>query len=176
MEYKPSKKEFVVSIVVAVLGLSVFVGFGAVTYTKVYNVEKEISKINDIEGGLQNAVNAKKYISDASIDIITLDSFFVKSGEEAYFLNDLEKIAKSGNVKIATDTIGVNNTDGGADFKETLNIKIRYEGSWSNVIRFLKSVQSMSKAVVLDSVRLDYKNSEAGLWGGTASLTVYKLK
>lgn len=172
MEYTPTKKEFYIAISLATLGVLVFIIFSVVTFKEVGKVGDEISKTDNMEKGLENAIKIKKQMSELGNQTQTLDSFFVKSGEEAYFLEELDKLAKANGVKLATDSVGVKPVSDNSNF-ETLNTTIRYEGNFENVINFLRLVQDMPKSTLLSSVEL---RGNDGFWSGTASLSVYKIK
>lgn len=172
MQYNPTKKEFYIAIAVGVLGLISFIIFGVATFNAVGKVKEEIGKTGEVEKGLEIALKINKQMVDLGSEMQTLDSFFVKSGEEAYFLEDLDNIAKSNKVKFATDSVNVKTSTGASDF-DLLNVVIKYEGSFENVVGFLRSVQNMSKATIINSVEL---RGDESLWSGSASLSAYKIK
>ena len=176
MDYNPSKRQFIISIGLASLGFIAFVTFACMTFSQIGSVEAEIYESESAMAEVESALKTKKQVNQFQKEILILDSFFILPGEEAYFAEEIESLAKSLGVKVEIGSISLNPTSVADDFKEMMLLDIKYEGSFAQTIRFLRSLESMPKAVKVDTLSISSSQEVAALWSGTASISAYKLK
>lgn len=176
MDCNPSKKQFITSVAIASLGLLALIAFAVETLSQIGSVGALISESENAMSGVESALKTKKQINQFKEEISTLDSFFVFPGEEAYFAEDIESIAKSHGVEVEIGSISLKPSPAADDFKEIIILDMKYEGSFSQVTRFLKSLESMPKAVRVDDLSISSSQETTSLWSGTASIYAYKLK
>ena len=140
---------------------------------KITTLKEAISKKVGYTANIDNTLRIKKEINALDDKIKIVDGFFVKSGEEPYFVGKVENLGKSLGLKVETDSI----SDGSLvkDGFKVFNVVIKYEGSWNNVISFLNNLESMPYAVIVNGISINLPEGDK-LWSGTAEISVYKAK
>ncbi len=108
-----------------------------------------------------------------SLELSVLDNFFIKSGDEASFIDDIESLAKQVGVEMEIVSI-VPDTKAKATFKEDLQVRINMSGEWNSIYNFLDRLSKQSFGIEQRNVLLDYDKS--GVWNGSVLLVVFREK
>ena len=172
--YIPTKKELSLSVCAATIGVIVFTLSVIIVVKSTSSLGKESLRADTATLGMNETFLIKKDLADWHHEISLLDSFFVNSGEEVDFIEKLEAVAKNSGVNIEISSISVNKKETGSNFIENLDIKVRFEGEWGIVVKFLKSVEAMPYVVLLGEVEANLLSEP--LWKGEANISVLKIK
>lgn len=131
-------------------------------------------KSAEIESSRLEKFREIKELADKnSLLIKNLDEFFVKKDGEIGLIEQMESLAKKYNLKLEINSLDVKN-DETSQFKEDMNMKIKFEGSWINTISFFNDLEKMPFGIVIQGVNLDKK--EVAIWFGFAELLIFKEK
>lgn len=154
--------------------LSMILYFGGL-----YAVWNGIKKVEDFYSGTESAsakeqkFRAIRMAADENKDSIEiLRNSFVKKGDEVKFIESIEEIASSSNIKF--DIVSLDAKNDTSSFKEDIKISAKTEGSWKNTIAFLDKLEKMPFAVSIES--LDLNSYSDGIWSSTIKITVFREK
>ena len=172
--YTPTKKEFYIAIGAMALGLLFFTVLLIVVLNKIALFKKESANILATTLGIEETYLIRKKMADWRREIDTLNSFFVEKEGEVVFIEKLETVAKNTGVKIEINSIQIGKKETGIDFIENLELKVRFEGEWSAVAKFLSALENMPHAISIYGSRIDLIGGL--LWKGEADLSVLKFK
>ncbi len=168
------KNKFV-TFVIVIISLSVilyFVGLFIVLEIKkeiensYYNTESKSSK--------EEKTRIIKNITEANKEPIQdLRNYFIQKSDEVEFIEQIEKLARDSGVKFDIVSIDVK-TDQQDSFKENVDVKMKLEGSWQNIIRFVDKLEKMPFGVLVENMSLD--TSTSGNWFGFIEFILFREK
>jgi Tfp pilus assembly protein PilO len=140
----------------------------------------EIKKVenfyNDTESQYSKEEKTLAIKSIAETDkeqIQTLRDFFVKKGDEVTFIEQIEKAAKDSSIKFEISSIDIVPNQRGS-FKEDLDVKMKAQGSWQDVMFFINKLEKMPFGVLIENLNLDA--SAPGSWEGLIDFNVFREK
>jgi hypothetical protein len=142
-------------------------------------VSREIKKIEDFylnsesESSKEKRFTVIKSIIETNNEPIqALQDFFIQKGDEVLFIEQIEKEARNLSVKFDIDIdIKENQAD---PFKEDVEVKIKINGSWRNIISFIDKLEKMPFGVLIENINLDADVS--GNWSGLIELIIFREK
>lgn len=137
------------------------------------DLKDQVAKTQVYAGNIDNALRLKREEMDFADKISLLDSFFVKNGEEPFFVEKAEKLGKDLGLKVETNSILEDKLP--RNGYKTLSVSISFSGSLSKSVQFLKSLETMPYAVSLEDVKVD-QNQGGEDWTGSAKISVYEAK
>ena len=164
-----------VTFVIVIISLSVilyFVGLFIVLEIKkeiensYYNTESKSSK--------EEKIRIIKNITETNKEPIqTLRNYFIQKSDEVEFIEQIEKLARVSGVKfdIISIDIKINQSD---SFKENVDVKMKLEGSWQNIIYFVDKLEKMPFGVSIENMNLD--TSTSGNWLGFIEFILFREK
>ena len=172
MKYNPSKRIFFLTITASVLSFIAFVIFLWFIFSKIEKVglvtEENIQHASDSE----QALSIKKQLIEIAPSKKTLYSFFVNQGEEAYFLERVESVARLNGVKVSTESV-LERPPLENGFIP-LSATVKFEGSWMACLSFLAALENMPQAVHVEATTMNLV-SGGNIWTGNVVVSVYKL-
>jgi hypothetical protein len=117
------------------------------------------------------AIKSLAEINKESIQ--NLRNFFIQKGDEVKFIEKIEGVGRASSIKFEIASIDVKS--GSSDsFKEDVSVKMKIEGSWSNIIYFLGKLKKMPFGVLIEKVDLD--TNAPGDWSGSIEFVVFREK
>ena len=157
----------------AVLGLVVYLAGVMIILMKTKKVE---SSYSNTESDLfkEQKFWAIKSVTDANEEPIKyLKDFFVRSGDEVFFIEIIEEMARISNINLEIVSIDIkpNQTD---LFEEEVLVKIKVGGTWNGVMLFVDTLERMNFGVVIEDISLDAET--AGNWVGAIEFIFIKNK
>lgn len=154
------------SIALYVIGLFIVLG-------GIKNV-KEFYQNNDSEA----LIKAKSFAISSTVEankesVQTLRNFFIKKGDEVKFIEQIEEVARESGIKFEIISIDVkaSQTD---PVKEDVNVKIKAESSWGNIMLFLEKLERMPFGVLVGNMGLNV--DVPGNWSGMVEFIVFREK
>lgn len=148
--------------------------------TGLFLVLREIKKIEnsykdtESSSSKERRAHALKSIAEVNKDSIQiLRDFFVKKGDEVQFIEKIEEIAESSKINFEIYSINPKE-DKENSFTEDIEMTIKIEGSWNNVITFMNSLDKINFGVSFREVALD--SNKPGEWSGTVDIIIYREK
>lgn len=154
------------------LSLCVFVVFIFIVFSSIGKVDSAIIANREYAANSEYALRIKKEVSDIETSKETLESFFIQPGKDAYFLENLEREAKSLGLKVSTESV-IDGKPKGNGFLP-LQVTVRYEGNFSATTAFLKRIENMPYAIKVEGVNLSL-SPEQNKWSGIAVVSVLKV-
>lgn len=142
------------------LAIALILGLGYVVYTYVYApimahhaaVAKELEDVNlEIRKGLAALKRVPKVEQEFREKLAALESFEVLIPDEdklPYLLKDLEDVARRGNVKINSLSLGKPSPIG--DYLE-VELRLTLEGTYNDVLAFFANVEAMPRLINVTS-------------------------
>jgi hypothetical protein len=112
--------------------------------------------------------NADKIITQEKKNKETLEKYFVKEGEQASFVYNLEATCRQLSLKCDTKSLSEVQNEGNEKIKE-LGVTISADGSLSNVISLVKYFESAQYPIMLSRSVI---TANVGQWQGMFDLTV----
>jgi type IV secretory pathway VirJ component len=112
--------------------------------------------------------NADKIITQEKKNKETLEKYFVKEGEQASFVYNLEATCRQLSLKCDTKSLSEALVEGSERVKE-LSVTISADGSLSNVISLVKYFESAQYPIILSRSVI---TANVGQWQGMFDLTV----
>ncbi len=170
MNYTPSKKIFITAVSLSVLTLLIFASFLYIIFSKVGKFNEALSKSAAYSANTDRVFRLRKEIVELGESNKVLDGFFIQPGEEAYFLDRVEALAKASGVELETESVS-----DGKDLESgftPLQIGIRFVGSSDKITSFLAGLENMPFALEVMSINTSLDSE--GSWSGTAGLKVFK--
>lgn len=159
----------------AIFGACLLIYFGGLIFV--------LSEINKVESAYTNAestfsrrqrAETVKIIADVHKENIkTLHNFYIQKGDEVAFIENIEKLGQQTGLDFEIDSIDVLSKDS-SSFKENISVKIKIEGSWSQILRFLESLEKTYFGVSIEEVNLNADG--LGDWSGHIRLLVFREK
>ena len=143
------------------------------------SLENSLLKHNEV----RNYINStKKILSSLGEDRKRVDDYIVVRDGDVAFLEDLEGLAKNGNLSVEVESLSLESSeDLSVQGLTTLKIRVRVIGSWSSIYKFLSQTENMPFKVIIDKVNLISKmsggNSVIGTgntWEGSFEIRVLK--
>ncbi len=172
--YIATKKELYISVCAAVFAVVVFTFSIVIVAQSISSLNKESLQSEIATTGIEETLLIKKDLADWRDEINLIENFFVNPGGEIGFIEKLEAVAKNSGVKIEISSISVGKKETSSDFIENLGMKVRFDGEWRAVAKFLKSVEAMPYAVSISNVEANLLDGL--LWRGEADVSVLKTK
>jgi Tfp pilus assembly protein PilO len=168
-------KTKIVRLAVAAVLLSV-----ALYFSGLFVVLNETKKLENLYSSTEsNSSRGKeslaiKSVAEANQEIIqTLRNFFIQKGDEVKFIEQIEAIAKSSNLKFVIVSIDIKEQQG-TSFKEDVGVKMQIDGSWKDVASFVNKLERLSFGVSIVSMNLDA--SSLGRWAGSVEFIIFREK
>jgi hypothetical protein len=150
-----TKNTFIITLVLALIAIF---GYGYLVHyvrgltDKTSGAKDAIDRLEVELGRLKSLHNAATNTSDEKDKI---SSYIVQGGDSVSFITNMENLASSQGVQYATDKIETKNTpDLDTSNKELLSVTFSVQGNWSAVYKFLRLVESMPYAFILERVTL----------------------
>jgi hypothetical protein len=179
---KKNNSNFIIFILsISVLGLFVL------NYYFYDAIRKTGEGLADVSNNKSNLSKAEQEISELStsasvlkpqIDLV--NSYFIPSDGEVYFINKVEDIGRSFGLKVVVDSVGVKDDDVKASGLRYLNLKITSSGSWIGNYYFLHSIENLPYYVFVneaDFLNISNKELKTGvLWKGSFDIKVLQQK
>lgn len=152
----------------------------ALYFIGLFIVFREIKKIENFyhstesEFSKEEKILAIKSIAEKNKESIqTLRDFFIQKDDEVKFIEQIEKIAKSADLKFEIISINVKSNQGDS-FKEDVDVKMRIEGSWRNILYFVDKLGKVYFGVSVQNINLD--TNPPGHWSGFIEFIVFREK
>lgn len=123
-------------------------------------------------------------LKETEIDRKKINSYFIQEGEEGVvlFVEYIENMGKISGVNLDVKSISFKEFDSNKINSESQNIfenmkvSLVVEGEWSDVIYFLKLLESSLYSMSFDKVYLEKEEVENSfLWKGTFNLNIIKI-
>ena len=105
--------------------------------------------------------------------IQSLRDFFIQKGDEVKFIEQLEGTARASSLKFETSSIDVK-TDPKNLLNEDIDIKMKIEGSWENILYFINKLEKLPFGVSIENINLDAK--APGDWFGLIDFIIFREK
>lgn len=116
---------------------------------------------------------ALKYIvTSYAGEIKSLRDFLVKKGDEVYFIEEIENLARTVGVGFTLRAIDLKESE--VDFKEDISVRLDVKGDWQTVTTFLDKLEKLSFGVLIEN--LDLKADSPGEWQGSISFLIFREK
>lgn len=111
-------------------------------------------------------------LNSKSAEIQKLRSFFVAKGDEVVFIEKIESLARQNGLLFEIDTISQASPT--TNTKQDITIKMDIDGSWRNIMNFIKELETLPFGVSILDIELDAKTG-AG-WSGFIEFAVFREK
>jgi len=149
-------------------------------FFSLFIVIREVKKVENLYSNTESeSFKEQKFIAIKSVaennkeSIELLRNFFIQKDDEANFIEQIEKAAKTHSVSFDIVNIDVK-PDEESSFKENVSIKMNVEGTWTNIMSLLNRLERMDFGVLIDDVNLDAKNP--GNWVGSINFVIFREK
>lgn len=143
--------------IIIVLSLSVIILFGAIYFVyaeirsknqKIFSFEQELQMKNNKYDYL---VSMQKLVENIEPDIQKINNSIVSKSGDVGFIENLEAMARSHDLDIKIDSLNlVSDPKAPQSTLNTLKIKAKADGSWSNVYIFLSELESSPFKIKID--------------------------
>lgn len=154
------------SVILYFIGLFIVLEIKKEIENSYYNTESKSSK--------EEKIRIIKNITEANKELIqTLRNYFIQKDDEVKFIEQIEKVARDSGVKFDIVSIDVK-TDQQDSFKENVDVKMKLEGSWQNIIYFVDKLEKMPFGVSVENMNLDTGTS--GNWLGFIEFILFREK
>lgn len=140
-----------------------------------WQIDKIENYYSDTESrsGREERARAIRLFSETNKEQINaVRSFFIKEGEEANFIENVEAAANKAGVKFDIAEINIQNSEG-QTLKENVEVNVKLEGGWGAVMSFLDSLEKMPFGTYVYDFSLDKEN---GIWSGAVNFLVFREK
>lgn len=120
-----------------------------------------------------------KDIAETEEERALIKNAFIPPLGEVVFVEKIETLAKSLGADLSINSLEIK--ESGVEGVEKLSIKMKAEGSWSEVYKFLVLLQNMPESTVFSRYALSAEDStvdknKKNMWTLSADLDVLKLK
>jgi hypothetical protein len=115
----------------------------------------------------------KKISNEKKDEISVVNNSFINSGEEVNIIKNTEDVAKNSGVSASISSVAEEKYIDG-DFKQGINIRVEFSGSWDSINRFIQGMEKVSYAIDIRSLTY-LKNPVTGKWSGDLNFVAYKL-
>ena len=154
------------SIILYFVGLFVVLGEKKEIENSYYDIESKSSE--------EERIRIVKYIAETNKEPIqTLQDYFIQKGDEVKFIEQIEKVARVSGIKFDIISIDIKANQANS-FKENVNIKMKLEGSWRNIIYFIDKLEKMPFGVLIEGMSLD--TSTSNNWFGFIEFIIFREK
>lgn len=158
-----------------------FASFSFLVYVGgLFMVLREMDKVESFYADNESVVSkelraqALRVIAETNKnEIETIRNFLVKKDDEVSFIEEIEQAGRKTEVLFKIDSIDVKEEENNP-FKENMEMKISFEGSWWQAVHFLSELEKMSFGVLIKNFELD--SNEPGQWSGSISMVVFREK
>lgn len=167
--------------------------FGACFYlfTDIKNIDKAVSeRFVQIESEVkkdESLRSIKNLMDNTRKEREQIANLFVQPNGTVDFIEAVESLGRIANIKIETESVGVNALKGNmASSSELFRLSIKTEGSWSGTIHLLSLLENMPYKVSFENVILDKvsdgsssakdKGQYPPYWNGVLTFNVLKIK
>ncbi|OHB14850.1 MAG: hypothetical protein A2431_03140 [Candidatus Zambryskibacteria bacterium RIFOXYC1_FULL_39_10] len=169
----PKNKILRFAVGLAALGLVLYLAGVMIISVKTKKVERSYSNTESDLFKEQKFWAIKSVVDTNEESIKYLKDFFVKSGDEVFFIEKIEEMARISNTKLEIVSIDIKPNQ--ADlFGEEVLVKIKVSGTWDSVMLFVDKLERMNFGVVIDDVNLDAEAQ--GNWVGAIEFIFMKNK
>ena len=181
-------KILILSIVLAVLLVGLYVystQYISGLVKKTAEIKEEIGKSQAV---YKNAETIERSSRNIEIQKIKIASYFVPAGGAINFIADLERVAADFGLEYTTQNISEENTEElDHQGKGFLRVTFSASGSWKNIMRLLRFVESLPYGLSIDKVDLNTDKGVPGVedasgnvsarkWSATMTFSVLKTK
>lgn len=167
------KKSLVIVSSAFSLGFFLFYFISSIyVFWQINKIESYYSDTESRSGREERAMAIRLFSENNKEQINTIRSFFIKEGEEANFIENIEVAATKSGVKFDIAEINIQNSEN-QNFKENVEVNMKVEGDWSSIMSFIDSLEKMPFGTYVYDVGLDKGNS---VWSGTINFLVFREK
>jgi Tfp pilus assembly protein PilO len=167
----PKNKIVKFAAITALLSIVLYFGTLFVISGKIKKIEADYHSTESDSYKGEEFLAIKSMVATNAQTVQTLQDFFVKKGDEAKFIDQIESAARASGIKFETSSIDVssNQVD---PFKENVDVKMAVEGSWRNIMSFIDKLSGMPFGILVLSTSL---NADIpGNWSGSVEFIVYR--
>ncbi len=147
----PSYKKIISFILLLIVCLSVYFYILSVVLSNFKKVQNVYGDTGSDLFKKEKALKIKSIVLNNQDNLLKLDNFFLKKGEEVSFIESLEDFAVLNNLEMEINSIDTKDIGGG---KEGVVINIISKGDWGNIIKFLHKLERLDVGVSVDSSQL----------------------
>lgn len=169
----PKNKFIIIATTVALLSIILYCAGLFVVLREKRGIE-ELYLNTESESAKEEKIRVIKNVVEINKDLIqTLQNYFIQKDDEIKFIEQIEKTAQSSGIKfeIASIDVGGNQTD---SFKEDINVKIKIEGSWHNIMYFINKLEKIPFGILIKDLNLD--SNVSGSWSGAVEFIIFREK
>ena len=173
--HKWFEKNKIVKLVSVTVLIAILLYFGGL-----FIVFAEINKVENLYNNTESEFSkGKKFlvvkaIAEQNYDLISdLRSFFIQKGDEVKFIEEIEKVARTSGIKFDISSIEIKK-DETDSFKENVEVKMKIEGSWKNIMFFANKMEKMPFGVLIKNLSLDADDSVG--WSGSLDFIIFREK
>jgi Tfp pilus assembly protein PilO len=169
----PQKNTFSFVIGITVICATIYFAVFAIVFLEIRKIEVAYND-SESESRRNEKAEALRLIAAANKDQIQiLRNFFVQKEDDVGFIKQIEDTGRRSGVLFDIKSIEVppNQKD---VFKEDVSIKMNIEGSWTDTMRFIESLEKMPFGVSIQNVNVDLTSK--GKWGGSIDFIIFRSK
>ena len=163
------------------LAVSTVVLSVALYFVGLFIVLNETKKVEDLYNNTESKslkgaefLAIKSFVEKNQGIIQNLRSFFIQKGDEVKFIEQIEEIAKSSNLKFNIISIDIKENQENISFKEDVGLKMQIDGFWGDIISFVNKLEKLPFGVMVTGMNLDA--SDLGQWAGSIEFIVFREK
>lgn len=184
MNIKGSKKILIIILLLNFVILVVYL----LLFLSIKNKNEETSVLlNEIKTQTNKGTEFKLVEDDleaTEMDRKKINLYFVQGGEGGIvlFVEDVENMGKLSGVDLDIKSIAFkefdlnNNNSENSNIFENMKVNLAIEGEWSDILYFLKLLESSPYCISFDKVYLEKKEEKNPLlWGGSFNLNIIKI-
>jgi len=157
LNFKNSKKTIFLTIFIFLISVSCLVFFLILPNIKSIKergieIKKQRLELEETINKVSNSGNLSDNVSDLNEKISSIQSIFMKKGNELDFIKILETTATKNNIfqKISPE-LSKDNKD---DSFSVMNLKLNLTGSFSNVLNYINDIESLESYINITSVNI----------------------
>lgn len=169
----PKNKTLKFAVGLAIFSVILYVGSLFVVSMETKKVERSYSNTESDSFKEQKFWAVKSILDSNKESVEYLKNFFVKKGEEVFFIEKIEEAAKISNIKLEIVSINIK-PDQTDVFQEEVFVKIKVGGKWNDVMLFISGLEKMNFGTVVNDITLDAES--AGNWVGAIEFKFFKNK
>lgn len=148
----------ILAIVFAVLAINFLFGI------KYETLEAKI-KLKKAEANIKNIKNLEESLEVLTEENKKTSSVFLKENNVVSFIETVENLGRSSNVKLDISSINFNPTQG--EEIKSFRLNINTEGSFQNIFYFISLLEKVSYSILFNKVslqKIDNENNDEILW------------
>lgn len=169
----PKNKTLRFAVGLAIFSIVLYLAGILIVSIETKKVERSYSNTESDSFKEQKFWAIKSVVDTNEESIKYLKNFFVKNGDEVFFIEKIEEIARISNIKLEIVSIDIK-PERADNFEEEVLVKIKVGGAWNSVMLFVNKLERMNFGVVIEDVNLDAET--AGSWVGAIEFIFLKNK